>query len=97
MKKYVAIIMLLFVFLVVFIPFASSNPDGLEKIATSLGVEETQPLWQGLMSDYTVNALGENCLSTLAAGVLGTLFVLVAAVVLGTAITKRSERRTEKS
>ncbi len=97
MKKYLGITVLLFVFLAVFIPFASSSPDGLEKTTASLGVGKPQSLLQGLMSDYKVNALGENYLSTLAAGVLGTVFVLVAALVLGTVITKRSQRRTEKS
>ncbi len=97
MKKYIAITLLLFVFLAAFIPFASSNPDGLEKVAASFGVEETSPLWHGLMSDYTVNALGENYASTLAAGTLGTVFVLVAGLVLGTTITKHSQTRIEKS
>ncbi len=97
MKKYLAVIVLLFVSLAAFIPFASSNPDGLEKVAASLGVVEPQPLWHGLMNDYTVNALGENYVSTLAAGALGTVFVLVAALVLGTAITKTNQSKNEKS
>ena len=40
MKKYVLAIVLLVVFLAVFIPFASSNPDGLEKVAETFGVGE---------------------------------------------------------
>ncbi len=33
MKKYVVVVGLILVFLAVFIPFASSNPDGLERVA----------------------------------------------------------------
>lgn len=95
-KKYLTAIGLLVVFLAVFIPFASSSPDGLETVASSLGVQP-QPMWHGLMNDYSVSFLGNSYISTLTAGILGTVLVLGATMVLGTAITKRSQTRTEKS
>ena len=91
MKKYVLAIVLLVVFLAVFIPFASSNPDGLEKVAESFGVGESEPLWKGLMADYSVEALEGTYFSTLAAGVVGVLLVLAASLALGFAIAKRDE------
>ncbi len=97
MKKCIAAIVLIFISLAVFIPFASNNPDGLEKIAASLGVQEPQSSWHGLMSDYTLNAFLENYASTPAAGILETAFVLVAALVLGAAITKKNQNQSEKS
>jgi cobalt/nickel transport protein len=97
MKKYLAATVMLIVFLAVFIPFASSSPDGLQKVATSLGIEEPEPIWQGLMGDYSVNVLGDTYVSTLAAGVLGTMLVLMATLVLGTAITKRGKTVTKKA
>ena len=90
MKKLLAVIVLLVGFLAVFTPFASSNPDGLEKVAESLGVEEGEPFWKGLMSDYSVEALKDPYVSTLLAGVLGTLLVLVASLALGFVIAKRA-------
>ena len=91
MKKFLAVIVLLMVFLAILIPFASSNPDGLERVAESLGVEESAPLWKGLMSDYSVEAFKDPYVSTLLAGVLGTVLVLVAALALGFVVAKRSE------
>lgn len=90
-KTYAVATMLLVVFLAVFIPFTSSSPDGLETVASSLGIE-AQPFWQGLMSDYSVGALGKGYASTMLAGVLGIVFVLSATVALGKAITKRAEK-----
>jgi hypothetical protein len=49
MKKYLAAVALRLVFLVVFIPFASNSPDGLEKAVESMGVQESDPLWRGIM------------------------------------------------
>jgi uncharacterized membrane protein YidH (DUF202 family) len=96
-KKYFAATAMVVVFLAVFIPFASSSPDGLQRVATSLGIEKTEPAWHGLMGNYSVNALGDTYVSTLAAGVLGTLMVLVASFVLGAAITRRNQTATENA
>jgi len=86
MKKYLAAIALILVFLAIFIPFASSNPDGLEKVAESFGIEVHEPIWKGVMSDYSVETVKDPYVSTLLAGVSGTLLVLLAAFILGTAI-----------
>jgi ABC-type sulfate transport system permease component len=96
MKKYIAGTILVFVFLAAFIPFASSSPDGLRKVASSLGVNE-QPFWQGFMSNYSVSALGNTYVSTLLAGFFGIVFVLTATLALGKAITKRSQTKNETS
>ena len=37
MKKYLVAVALIIIFLIVFIPLASTNPDGLEKVASSFG------------------------------------------------------------
>jgi ABC-type Fe3+ transport system permease subunit len=91
MKKYFGVLALIMVFLVVFIPFASSNPDGLEKVAETFGVQEHEPLWNGLMLDYSIGAVWNSYVSTLLAGVFGVVMVLLAGFVLGTAIeTKKT-------
>ncbi len=63
--------------IVVFLaPFASADPDGLERVATDLGF-----LAQGadapykVLSDYTIPFLGETGISTVLAGVVGILIV----------------------
>ena len=62
---------------VVISPLASSNPDGLERVAEDLGFLNTgQPAPFELIPDYTLPFLGETPLSTIAAGVIGVLVVL---------------------
>ena len=96
MKKYLAAIALLVVFLAVFLPFASSSPDGLEKVAQSFGVKELEPLWRGFMSDYSVEVFENPYVSTLLAGVFGTLMVLAASFVFGKVITKGQRQVQDK-
>ena len=90
MKKHFAVVALIVVFLAVFIPFASSNPDGLERVVETFGVAEHQPFWNGIMSDYAISAIGNPYMSTLLAGVFGTFIVLLAAFLLGKAIAPKS-------
>ncbi len=95
-KKYLTAIGLLAVFLAVFIPFASSSLDGLETVVSSFGVQ-AQPVWHGVMNDYSVSFIADSYISTLTAGILGTVFVFGMTLILGTVITKRSQTKTEKS
>ena len=95
MKKLLMATVIIIGFLAVFIPLASSSPDGLQKVTSSLGIEDPEPAWQGLMSDYSVSALGDTYISTLAAGILGTLLVLVTSLVLGAAITRPNQTETQ--
>ena len=92
MKGYVKALILILVCLAVLIPFASSDPDGLEKVAETLGVEETESTSTGLMPDYTVPAVENAYSSTLAAGVIGVFLVLGATMLLGKIITKPNKQ-----
>ena len=83
MKKYLGIIALIIGALAVLLPFASSNPDGLENLISSSGVQpQHEPFWNGLMSDYTVEAVGNSYLSAFLPGLFGTVMVLLATYVL---------------
>ena len=88
MKGYVKALFLILVCLGVLIPFVSSDPDGLEKVAETLGVEATESPSAGLMPDYTVPAVENAYSSTLAAGVIGVFLVLGATLVLGKSMAK---------
>lgn len=94
MKKYLAAIALFTIFLAILIPLASSDPDGLEKVAETMGVEEQEPVWGGLMSDYSVAIVENPYLSTLLAGVFGTLVVLLSALIFGKAIRPKKNDAT---
>ena len=86
MKKHLLFVGLVLVFLAVFIPFASSNPDGLETVANALGLQAREPFWTGLLADYTVATVGDSYVSTFLAGAFGTLMVLAVSFLFGTAM-----------
>ena len=88
MKRHLEALILILIALAVLIPFASNLPDGLEKVAESLGIEEHTATWMGLMPDYALPTIEDPYISTLLAGTLGVFFVLGVAFMLGMAITK---------
>jgi hypothetical protein len=92
MRTYIKVLSLILISLAVLIPFASSSPDGLEKVAENLGVEETEPVTQGVMPDYTVPIVEHDYSSTLIAGVIGVFLVLGAGLLLGKAIAKPEKK-----
>jgi len=78
-------------FVLILSPLASSNPDGLERVAGDLGF-----LGQGvdapysILPDYTLPLLGEGAFSTIAAGILGALAVI--AIVFFIAQTRKAKK-----
>jgi len=91
MNKHLAVVGAIMIFLAVFIPLASSSPDGLERVVENFGVEEGAAIWNGVMSDYTITAIADPYVSTLLAGVFGTLMVLLAGFLLGKVITPKKQ------
>ena len=91
MNKHLALVVVIMVFLAVFIPLASSSPDGLERVVENFGVKEGAPIWNGIMSDYTIAVIADPYVSTLLAGVFGTLMVLLAGFLLGKVITPKKQ------
>ncbi len=94
MKKALIALTLVLVGLAVLLPFASSSPDALEKVAETFGVQQAS-VWQGLMPDYTVAVLGNGYASTLVAGVFGVIVVLAATLVLGKVMFSKSAKVQE--
>jgi cobalt/nickel transport protein len=88
MKGYLKALILILICLAILIPFASGNPDGLEKMAENAGIEESESEAAGLMPNYTVPTIENSYLSTLVAGVLGVFLILGVALVLGMTIRK---------
>ena len=71
-------------------PFASANPDGLERVAENLGfLEQGQTAPYQFLPDYTIPFLGDTSLSTIAAGAVGALVVLGLMIVLGQSLRKK--------
>jgi len=92
LKQHLKPLILILAFLSVLIPLASNAPDGLERVAQTLGIEEHEPAWRGLMPDYTLPTINNPYLSTLLAGTFGILLVLGVAFIVGIAITKPNKQ-----
>jgi hypothetical protein len=96
-KKHLIPIGIIIIFLIIFIPLASTSPDGLEKAAGTVGANKQVSLWEGLMSGYSIEGIGNRYVSTLLAGVFGIFIVLLASLILGKAVTNREPAVFEKT
>ena len=71
-------------------PFASANPDGLERVAEDIGfLAQGQDATFEILPDYTVPFLGETALSTVIAGAVGALVLLGLMIVIGRMLRRR--------
>ncbi len=89
MKGYLKVLILTLVCLAILIPLASNAPDGLEKVAETFGIQEYEPVWKGLMPDYSLPTIDNPYISTLLAGIFGFFLVLGVTFLLGKAIVKK--------
>jgi len=90
MKGVTKAIALILLGLAVFIPFASTYPDGLEKVAESLGIGEPEPMWSGLMPDYTIHVTENPRVTKLISGLIGLFLVFSVAWGIGWAATRKN-------
>ena len=88
MKGYVKVLVVTLICLVALLPFASSDPDGLENVAETLEIEEPESHFASPMPDYTVSAVENEYVSTLIAGVAGVFIVFGATFVFGKSMTR---------
>ena len=77
-------------------PFASADPDGLERVAINLGFmhNEMEAPYR-LLTDYTIPFLGETPLSGIVAGLVGVA-VVAALVVVMAHLLRRSSNLTDR-
>jgi ABC-type Co2+ transport system permease subunit len=82
--------------LVLFIsPLASSWPDGLEKVANAIGFSgaaSTKALVQSPLPDYVVPGITLSTVSTIIAGLIGTIMAFVLSFLLARIVTRHSNR-----
>jgi cobalt/nickel transport system permease protein len=75
-------------------PFASSSPDGLEKVAASKGFEQaaaSQPTWDfSPLPDYAFPGIHSAGVATAVAGGIGTVVLFILVLLVGRAIGRRS-------
>lgn len=95
MKKPVLILLLVAFAVAAFLsPFASSNPDGLDRVAKDLEFEEMsegKDVFEALSPDYKFPGIENESVATSVAGVLGTLLTFGAAYGLGKVVSSRKK------
>lgn len=86
-------LILIIIGLAVLIPFASTFPDGLEKVAESLGIAGNESIWSGLMPDYTIQTIENPYLTTLLSGLIGLSLVFGIALGVGWAVARKNIKK----
>ncbi|MBN1992442.1 MAG: PDGLE domain-containing protein [Anaerolineae bacterium] len=81
---------------VLFAPWASADPDGLERVAEDLGfIGLGADAPYQILPDYTIPFLGETGLSTIIAGAIGVLLVAAIAVGVGRLLQRPAKTAPE--
>ena len=76
---------------IILAPMASSDPDGLERVAIDAGfVEQGQGAAFEILPDYSVPLLGDSPLSLIVAGLVGVALLFGAMWLLGRALSRRA-------
>lgn len=94
-RKFMIIGTLVIIALAVLVsPFASSSPDGLEKVAEEHGIEAAEhATWsRSPIPDYLLPGIGDEGLATALAGAIGTLGVLGLGLLIERILVRRSPR-----
>jgi PDGLE domain len=79
------------VVVIVLAPLASSDPDGLERVAEDLGfLEQARDAVFSIIPDYAVPGVDGN-LSRILAGLIGIVIVFGAMIVLGRLLARRRQ------
>ena len=80
-KWILAIMVILAVFL--YIPTFLAGPDGLEAVFETYGFAPPDPVWGGLLPDYTIPGVLDPWVTSLFAGIIGTMVVFMVAYGFG--------------
>jgi len=90
MRNVTKAIILIIIGLAVLLPFASTFPDGLEKVAESLGLEEPESIWSGPMPDYTFPFATNPYVTKLISGLIGLFLAFIITWGVGWAIARKN-------
>jgi ABC-type Fe3+ transport system permease subunit len=75
---------------VVLAPLASSDPDGLERVAEDLGfIDRAENVVGGLLGDYAIPGIEDPAVSTIVSGLLGIAIVVLVIFGIGRLLARR--------
>jgi cobalt/nickel transport system permease protein len=81
-------------------PHASTLPDGLEKIAVSLGFEHQaapQPVFSSPLKEYQIPGIKSASAATILAGTVGAVFVFALSLLFARVLSARTKSRSTSS
>jgi len=78
-------------------PFASADPDGLNRVAMNLGFFGSAQSGTGPLAGYRIPFLADASASRIAAGVIGAVAVLALAILAGRILQKKTQIVNHKS
>jgi ABC-type Fe3+ transport system permease subunit len=75
---------------IVLAPLASSDPDGLERVAEDVGfIDQAENMFSGVLGDYAIPGIDDPAVSTVLSGLLGLAIVLLVMFVIGRVLARR--------
>ena len=75
---------------VVLAPLASSDPDGLERVAEDAGfIHQAENVVSGLLGDYAIPGVDDPAMATVLSGLVGVAVLVVLMLVLGRVLARR--------
>ena len=75
---------------IVLAPLASSDPDGLERVAEDNGfIAQAENVVGGLLGDYAIPGIDDPTVSTILSGLLGVAILLAVVFLLGRVLARR--------
>ena len=74
---------------VLLVPFASTNPDGLNRVAINLGFMQSAHTRVGPLAGYAIHFLDSTSLSKILAGVIGVIVVGAIILLIGRSLQAR--------
>jgi len=90
---WVAALVVILAVVVVLAPLASSDPDGLQRVAIDAGfVEQGTDAGYEILPGYSVPFLGDSALSLIVAGLIGVALIVAAMWLLGRVLARRAQQ-----
>lgn len=95
-KKLIFIFGISLLIVIFLAPFASSSPDGLEKVAEELTfMDSAQDNYYEIMPDYQVSGINNSVISTILSGLMGVCITIGLSTGMMMLIKKKSKNKRQ--
>jgi cobalt/nickel transport protein len=89
-RWWVSGLVLVAILVIALVPFASSDPDGLERVAEDQGfIDQAGNVVDGLLSGYAIPGIEDPAVSSIVSGLVGVAIVVLLIVGVGRLLARR--------